>query len=76
MNCRCEKIATGDFGQRYEVRYIDSAGGEEKVMGWTEASNGGSLLRSALLWPNVRIGEDGKRMARVVDRRPDEGGAC
>ena len=68
-------FAVGYAGQRYEIRYVDDQSGEEKVFGWCNAPDGGGMLRSALLWPAVRMGEDGKRLARVVDLMPEEGGA-
>jgi hypothetical protein len=34
----CGEVATGDRGQRYEVRYFKRETGEECVMGWTERS--------------------------------------
>lgn len=60
----------GYQGQRYEVRYIASETGEEKVMGWTNASNGGGLLTAAFKWPAVKERPDGSRIAWVVDLRP------
>jgi len=57
----------GYAGQRYEVRYIEASTGQERVFGWCNAEDGGSLLRSALLWPNVAMGENGKRQAWVID---------
>lgn len=65
-------LPVGYRGQRYEVRYIQSGTGEVKVMGWCSAADGGGLLRSALLWPEVEMGADGKRRAWVVDLQPEE----
>lgn len=50
----CGKMAVGDRGQRYEVRYFHIETGKEYVMGWTERSDGGGLLSSAKLWPRAR----------------------
>jgi hypothetical protein len=50
----CGKIAKGDRGQRYEVRFFERETGRERVMGWTERSDGGGLLASAKLWPSAR----------------------
>lgn len=50
----CSKMPpAGDRGQRYEVRFFERATGRERVMGWTERSDGGSLLSSAKLWPSA-----------------------
>lgn len=53
---------TGDQGQRYEVRYADGDG-KERVMGWTEAADGGSLVRSINKHPVWHS-------PRIIDRRP------
>jgi hypothetical protein len=53
---------TGDNGQRYEVRFYVRDTGEEKVMGWTNEPDGGSLLEAAKLWPHARD-------PFVIDRR-------
>jgi hypothetical protein len=50
----CGEVATGDRGQRYEVRYFKRETGEECVMGWMERSDGGALMSSAKLWPSAR----------------------
>lgn len=60
-------IPAGDKGQRYEVRYVDGKG-EERVMGWTNAADGGGLAVSLKRHPIWKL-------ARIVDRRaltPDQ----
>lgn len=71
MDYRCDKgPKTGDAGQRYEVRATareDSSlgkAGEQVVIGWTNAADGGGLARGARLWPAVKD-------VVVVDRRPN-----
>ena len=63
----------GDRGQRYEVRFIEVESGKERIMGWTERSDGGTLLASAKLWPSARDPwvvdrKTGERMAGEGDR--------
>lgn len=59
--CRLMDGATGDRGQRYEVRATQC--GEEIVVGWTEAESGGPLYYAATMHP-------GLTNVRVIDRRP------
>lgn len=68
-----EVLPAGYRGQRYEVRYIQAGTGHEKAMGWCSAADGGGLLRSAVIWPEVEGGADGKGRAWVVDLNPEAG---
>ena len=61
----CDRFATGDKGQRYEVRFTDRRTGKERVMGWTNDPAGEPLMSSAKLWP-IALNPF------VVDRRPGE----
>jgi len=56
--------ATGDRGQRYEIRAAQRESGEEIVVGWTDAEDGGALARMARVWPYLRA-----ESVRVIDRQ-------
>lgn len=58
---QCGRFNVGDKGQRYEVRYKDRDG-VEHVFGWTDAADGGVLVKSINLNPSMAF-------PRVVDRR-------